>query len=116
MEGHRLLTDQVDLVNPEGYPLVPDVSKPLPLEGPPGQLKAANYPDIRLEELVPSLWIESERDYNISAAYGINGGLSKRNSTSLDIVPPLIIVQSDITCGFSVLSVSRHLKDTVTPI
>nr|GEW94844.1 hypothetical protein [Tanacetum cinerariifolium] len=33
------------------------------------KLKAANYPDFRLEELVPSLWIESERDYNISAAY-----------------------------------------------
>ncbi|GKA14453.1 hypothetical protein Tco_0694099 [Tanacetum coccineum] len=101
-ECHRLLTDQVDLVNPEGHRLVPDVSKPLPLGGPPGQvtiqpqfffnkdleylissdtssmdalsiskLKAANYPESRLEELVLSLWIESERDNNISAAYGI---------------------------------------------
>nr|GEV96942.1 hypothetical protein [Tanacetum cinerariifolium] len=35
------------------------------------KLKAANYPNFRLEELVLSLWIESERDYNISAAYGI---------------------------------------------
>nr|GEX71611.1 hypothetical protein [Tanacetum cinerariifolium] len=33
------------------------------------KLNAANYPDFGLEELVPSLWIESERDYNISAAY-----------------------------------------------
>nr|GEZ17347.1 hypothetical protein [Tanacetum cinerariifolium] len=32
---HRLLTDQVDLVNPKGHRLVPDVSKPLPLRGPP---------------------------------------------------------------------------------
>ncbi|GJX26530.1 hypothetical protein Tco_0232826 [Tanacetum coccineum] len=31
---HRLLTDQVDLVNPEGHRIVPDVSKPLPLGGP----------------------------------------------------------------------------------
>nr|GFA31869.1 hypothetical protein [Tanacetum cinerariifolium] len=36
-ECYRLLTDQVDLVNPEGHRLVPDVSKPLPLAGPPGQ-------------------------------------------------------------------------------
>nr|GEX56007.1 hypothetical protein [Tanacetum cinerariifolium] len=38
-EYHRLLTDQVDLVNPEGYRLVPDVSKSLPLGGPLGQKK-----------------------------------------------------------------------------
>ncbi|GKD40845.1 hypothetical protein Tco_1261052, partial [Tanacetum coccineum] len=80
--------------------LVPDVSKPLPLGGPPGQvtiqsqyffnkdmeylvsgdkgrrsalsiskLKAAQYLDFGLEELVPSLWIKSEREYDISAAY-----------------------------------------------
>ncbi|GJT92462.1 hypothetical protein Tco_1081307 [Tanacetum coccineum] len=35
------------------------------------KLKAARYLDFRLEELVPSLWVESERDYDISAAYGI---------------------------------------------
>nr|GEY45427.1 hypothetical protein [Tanacetum cinerariifolium] len=35
------------------------------------KLKAANYPDFGLEELVPSLWIKSKRDYNISATYGI---------------------------------------------
>nr|GEZ10790.1 hypothetical protein [Tanacetum cinerariifolium] len=101
-ECHRLLIDQVDLVNPEVHRLVPDVSKPLPLEGPLGQvtiqpqfffnkdleylisgdivrtaalliskLKAANYPEFGLEELLLLLWIESERDYNISAAYGI---------------------------------------------
>ncbi|GKF13811.1 hypothetical protein Tco_0055273, partial [Tanacetum coccineum] len=33
------------------------------------KLKAAYYLDIRLKEFVPSLWIESECDYNISAAY-----------------------------------------------
>ncbi|GJX35339.1 hypothetical protein Tco_0246896 [Tanacetum coccineum] len=41
---------EVDLVNPEGHRLVPDVSKPLPLGRPPGQ---------------------SEREYDISVAYGI---------------------------------------------
>nr|GEX30945.1 hypothetical protein [Tanacetum cinerariifolium] len=34
-ECHQLLTDQVDLVNPEGHRLVSDVSKPLPLGCPP---------------------------------------------------------------------------------
>ncbi|GKF29105.1 hypothetical protein Tco_0095447, partial [Tanacetum coccineum] len=36
-ECHLLLTDQVDLVNPEGNRVVPDVGKPLPLGGPPDQ-------------------------------------------------------------------------------
>ncbi|GJV30241.1 hypothetical protein Tco_1386689 [Tanacetum coccineum] len=77
---HRMLTDQVNLVNPEGHRLVPDVRKPLPQGGPPGQkisfihiqLKVAQYLDFRLEELVSSLWIESEREYDIGAAYGIS--------------------------------------------
>ncbi|GJT69254.1 hypothetical protein Tco_1028540 [Tanacetum coccineum] len=101
-ECHKLLTNQIDLVNPEGHRFVPDISNPLPLGGPPGQvtiqpqfffnkdleylltgdkernralsiskLKAALYQDFGLEELVPSLWIESEQVYDISAAYGI---------------------------------------------
>ncbi|GJX34065.1 hypothetical protein Tco_0245622 [Tanacetum coccineum] len=101
-ECHKLLTNQIDLVNPEGHRIVPDISNLLPLGGPPGQvtiqpqfffnkdleylltgdkernralsiskLKAALYQDFGLEELVPSLWIESEREYDISAAYGI---------------------------------------------
>ncbi|GKE12514.1 hypothetical protein Tco_1416065 [Tanacetum coccineum] len=106
---HLLLTDKVDLVHPEGHRVVPNVSKPLPLEGPPGQvtiqtqyffnkdleylvsgdkgrrsalsiskLKVAQYLDFGLEELVPSLWIESEREYDISAAYGISHWWFKR--------------------------------------
>ncbi|GJW29637.1 hypothetical protein Tco_0046512, partial [Tanacetum coccineum] len=101
-ECHKLLTNQIDLVNPEGHRIVPDISNPLPLGGPPGQvtiqpqfffnkdleylltgdkeqnralsiskLKAALYPDFGLEELVSSLWIKSEREYDISVAYGI---------------------------------------------
>ncbi|GJT95831.1 hypothetical protein Tco_1091349 [Tanacetum coccineum] len=45
-ECHLLLTDQVDLVNLEGHRAVPDN--------------------------ISSLWIESERDYDISASYGIS--------------------------------------------
>nr|GEV91421.1 hypothetical protein [Tanacetum cinerariifolium] len=108
-ECHLLLTDQIDLLNPEGNRVMHDISKPLPLGGPPGQvtiqtqyffkkyleylvigdkerrnalsifkLKAAYYPDFELEELILSLWIESERDYDISAAYNISHWLFKR--------------------------------------
>ncbi|GJW01137.1 hypothetical protein Tco_1556388 [Tanacetum coccineum] len=70
-ECHKLLTNKVDLVNPEGHQILRNIYEPLPLGGPPGQLKAARYLDFGLEELVPSLWVESERDYDISAVYGI---------------------------------------------
>nr|GEY09782.1 hypothetical protein [Tanacetum cinerariifolium] len=51
--------------------------KPLPLGGPPGQVKfnlntspkRLGISCIRLEELVPSLWTECERNYNIISAY-----------------------------------------------
>ncbi|GKA88737.1 hypothetical protein Tco_0810501 [Tanacetum coccineum] len=42
------------------------------------KLKSAFYQDFGLEELVPSLWIKSERDYDISAAYGISHWWFKR--------------------------------------
>nr|GEW47437.1 hypothetical protein [Tanacetum cinerariifolium] len=75
-----LLTDKIGLTNPEGNRVVLDVSKPLPLGGPPDRrhtlsisnLKAAYYQDFRLEELISSLWIESERQYDVSADYGIS--------------------------------------------
>nr|GEY22390.1 oxoglutarate/iron-dependent dioxygenase [Tanacetum cinerariifolium] len=99
LEGPAL---KIDLMNPKGILVVHDVSKPLPLGGPLGQvtiqahcyfnkdleylvsgdkerrhalliskMKAAYYPDFGLEELVPSLWIESERVYDISSSDGI---------------------------------------------
>ncbi|GJW96023.1 hypothetical protein Tco_0177831 [Tanacetum coccineum] len=42
------------------------------------KLKTAQYLDFGLEELVPSLWIESERVYDISAAYDISYWWFKR--------------------------------------
>ncbi|GJS22352.1 hypothetical protein Tco_0450984 [Tanacetum coccineum] len=67
---------KINLVNPEGIQVVPDVSKPLPLGGPPGdkermnalsisKLKASYYPNFGLKELVPSLWIEFRSHMNI---------------------------------------------------
>ncbi|GJV35040.1 hypothetical protein Tco_1407517 [Tanacetum coccineum] len=101
-ECHKLLTNKVDLSNPEGHQILRSIHEPLPLGGPPGQvtiqpqfffnrdldylltgdkerrialsiskLKAARYLDFGLEELVPSLWVESELEYDISAVYGI---------------------------------------------
>ncbi|GJU30995.1 hypothetical protein Tco_1174584 [Tanacetum coccineum] len=35
-ECHKLLTDKVDLVNPEGHQILRNVYEPLPLGGPPG--------------------------------------------------------------------------------
>nr|GEU78635.1 hypothetical protein [Tanacetum cinerariifolium] len=98
-ECHKLLTDSVD-----DSILRHNVSKPLPLGGPPGQviiqtdfffnkdleylrydskgsrpalsiskMKAAYYPDVVLEEMVPDqFWIEEECKYDIAAMYGIS--------------------------------------------
>ncbi|GJW65919.1 hypothetical protein Tco_0117803 [Tanacetum coccineum] len=98
-ECHRMLTDQVDVVNPKGHRLVPDVSKPLPLGGPLGdkgrrsalsisKLKAAQYLDFGLEELVPSLWIESEREYDINAAYELTTRNTRSQSLTSKILHP----------------------------
>nr|GEW53724.1 hypothetical protein [Tanacetum cinerariifolium] len=86
-ECHLLLTVQVDLVNPKGCRVVLYVTiqsqfffnKDLEylVSGMKerrsvvsiSKLKAANYPDFRLKELIPSLRIESKREYDISAAH-----------------------------------------------
>ncbi|GJS25675.1 hypothetical protein Tco_0454307 [Tanacetum coccineum] len=103
-ECHKLLTNKVDLSNPEGhripqninrnhvalwrrttsqvtiqlqfffnkdldYLLTGDKERKIALSI--SKLKAARYLDFGLEELVPSLWVESEREYDISAVYGI---------------------------------------------
>nr|GEV70067.1 hypothetical protein [Tanacetum cinerariifolium] len=79
-ECHLVLTGQVDFANPEGHRNMFDVRKPLPLGGDKGRrlaisiskIKVTNYLDFVLEELVLSLWVESELEYDISAAYGIS--------------------------------------------
>nr|GEY19731.1 hypothetical protein [Tanacetum cinerariifolium] len=98
-EFHKLLTNIVD-----DSILRHNVSKPLPLGGPPGQviiqsdfffnkdleylrygskgsrpalsiskMKAAYYPDVGLEQVVPDqMWIEEECKYDVAAMYGIS--------------------------------------------
>ncbi|GKB49240.1 hypothetical protein Tco_0899993, partial [Tanacetum coccineum] len=104
-ECHKLLTNQVD-----DRLLRYNVSRPLPLGGPPGQvtiqtefffnrdldylrfgskgdrlalsitkMKAAYYPDVGLEQMVPDqMWIKEECMYDISATYGISHWWFKR--------------------------------------
>ncbi|GJU36487.1 retrovirus-related pol polyprotein from transposon TNT 1-94 [Tanacetum coccineum] len=89
-ECHKLLTNQVD----EGL-LRYDVSIPLPLGGPPGQgdrlalsitkMKAASYPDAKLEQMVPDqMWAEEEYMYDILASFGISYWWFKRQQFYID--------------------------------
>ncbi|GJT33548.1 hypothetical protein Tco_0923967 [Tanacetum coccineum] len=66
-ECHLLLTDQVDLVNPEGHRVVPDVSKPLPLGGPPGQVT-----------------IQTQYFFNKDLEYLVSGDKGRRHSAPSD--------------------------------
>nr|GEU93998.1 hypothetical protein [Tanacetum cinerariifolium] len=67
-ECHKLLTDSVD-----DSIIRHNVNKPLPLGGPPGQMKAAYYPDVGLEQMVPDhIWIEEECKYDTATMYGIS--------------------------------------------
>ncbi|GJW98828.1 hypothetical protein Tco_0180636 [Tanacetum coccineum] len=73
-ECHKLLTNQVD-----DAILRYNVSKPLPLGGQSKgnrpavsilKMKAAYYPDVGLEQMVPDqMWIEEECKYNVAAMY-----------------------------------------------
>nr|GEU90082.1 hypothetical protein [Tanacetum cinerariifolium] len=99
-ECHKLLTDSVD-----DSIIRDNVSKPLPLGGPPGQvttqfgffsnkdleylrygskgsrpalsiskMKAAYYPDVGFEQMVPDqMWTEEECKYDIAAMYELLG-------------------------------------------
>nr|GEU39010.1 integrase, catalytic region, zinc finger, CCHC-type, peptidase aspartic, catalytic [Tanacetum cinerariifolium] len=110
-ECHKLLTDTVD-----DSILRHNVSKPLPLGGPPGQvtiqsdfffnkdleylrygskgsrptlsiskMKAAYYPDVGLEQMVPNqIWINEECKYDIAAMYGISHWWFQRKRFYID--------------------------------
>ncbi|GJR81320.1 retrovirus-related pol polyprotein from transposon TNT 1-94 [Tanacetum coccineum] len=81
-ECHKLLTNKVDLSNPEGHQILRNIYEPLPLGGPPGQI-TSNMTSVR-------------------SMASLTGGLGERNSTSTNTVSPLIVKQSDRRCEFSV--------------
>ncbi|GJR82943.1 hypothetical protein Tco_0153728 [Tanacetum coccineum] len=75
-EYHKMLIDQIDWANPEGDQVRIDISRPLPLNGPPGhgsgpalsisKMKVARYLDFGLELLVPDpMWINDVCTYDI---------------------------------------------------
>nr|GEU36714.1 hypothetical protein [Tanacetum cinerariifolium] len=79
-ECQKLLTDTVD-----DSILRHNVSKPLPLGGPPGQMKATYYPDAELDQMVPDqFWIEEECKYDIAAMYGISHWWFQRQCFNID--------------------------------
>ncbi|GKB67277.1 hypothetical protein Tco_0928689 [Tanacetum coccineum] len=79
------LEDQIDRANPEGDQVRIDISKPLPLSGLPGHMKAARYHDFGLELLVPEhMWINDVCTYDISASYGISHWWFNRQKFYID--------------------------------
>ncbi|GJR57120.1 hypothetical protein Tco_1499282 [Tanacetum coccineum] len=84
-ECHKMLTDQINWANPEGDQVRIDISRPLPLSGPPGHMKAARYQDFGLELLVPEhMWIDDVYTYDISASYGISQWWFNRQKFYID--------------------------------
>nr|GEX61429.1 E-beta-farnesene synthase [Tanacetum cinerariifolium] len=79
-ECHKQLTDSVD----ESI-IRHNVSKLLPLGGPPDQMKAAYYPDVGLEQMVPDqMWINDECKYDIAVMYGISHWWFQRQRFYID--------------------------------
>nr|GEX55177.1 hypothetical protein [Tanacetum cinerariifolium] len=95
-ECHKLLTDSMD------DPIIRhNVSKPLPLGGPPGQMKAVYYPDAGLEQMVPDqFWIKDECKYDIlQCTVSLTGGSKDNDSTLIDTHLKVIAAQSGHICG-----------------
>ncbi|GKC74002.1 hypothetical protein Tco_1119885 [Tanacetum coccineum] len=91
-ECHLLLTDQIDLVNPEGNQIMPDVSKPLPLGGPPGQVT-----------------IQTQYFFNKDLEYLVSGSKERRNALSISKLKATN--NPDITLGLEELcTVTSGLK------
>ncbi|GKA40078.1 hypothetical protein Tco_0732671 [Tanacetum coccineum] len=65
-ECHLLLTDQIDLMNPEGNRVVHDINKPLPLGGPLGQVT-----------IQPQYFFHKDLEYHVS------GNKERRHALSI---------------------------------
>ncbi|GJU14507.1 hypothetical protein Tco_1142473 [Tanacetum coccineum] len=83
-ECHKLLTNKVDLSNPEGHQILRNIYEPLPLGGPPGQTKTSLQ--------TASTWIRN-RDKKRVETYSSGLKVIKQRST-LNV---LIGMQSTIT-------------------
>ncbi|GJZ77771.1 hypothetical protein Tco_0642443 [Tanacetum coccineum] len=108
-EMHKLLTNKVQRC--EELPLsMNQAQKPL------------EYLDFGLEELVPSLWVESEREYDINAVYGITHWWFRRKEFYINKHSESSDRKAfpDVTCEFSVISNLekdfKNLKQTILKI
>ncbi|GJV62222.1 hypothetical protein Tco_1468322 [Tanacetum coccineum] len=80
-ECHKMLTDQIDWANPEGDQVRIDISRPLPLNGPPGKLGDSDVhtledPTLILETLSRRFFLRLNLPDHRSVLTG-SGGSSK---------------------------------------
>ncbi|GJR87839.1 hypothetical protein Tco_0211850 [Tanacetum coccineum] len=90
-ECHKLLTNKVDLSNPEGHQILRNIYEPLPFIAKNClihiQAQSRSLPRLGLEELVPSLWVEMTSEYDINA------------------------VKASLICGLEKLTIAQEDKD-----
>ncbi|GJQ90311.1 hypothetical protein Tco_0001450, partial [Tanacetum coccineum] len=91
-ECHKLLTNKVDMKIWISAIPVYKISK---IALSMSKLKAARYLDFGLEELVPSLWVESEHEYDISAVYGITHWWFRRKEFYIIQTNKIILRRAD---------------------
>ncbi|GJU45241.1 hypothetical protein Tco_1202507 [Tanacetum coccineum] len=119
-ECHKLLTNKVDLGNPEGHQILRNIYEPLPLGGPPGDkerkialsspsINAAPLPRLWLERIsFPSMWCESEPDYDDQCGLWHHSlvVLEERNIHHKPVSPLIVKHQSQMRI-LSVISVKK---------
>ncbi|GJR80466.1 hypothetical protein Tco_0151251 [Tanacetum coccineum] len=120
-ECHKLVTNKVDLSNPEGHQILRNIYEPLPLmEGSTSSgdkeqkiaLSISNSKSLVSRhwpmKISSILWVKSETNMtSVRSMASLTGGLGERNSTSINSESPLIVKQSDRRCEFSVSSTKR---------
>ncbi|GJR96429.1 hypothetical protein Tco_0268603 [Tanacetum coccineum] len=105
-ECHLLLTDQIDLMNPEGSQVMHDISKPLPLGGPPGQVT-----------------IQTQYFFNRDLEYLVLGNKERRHALSisklkaayypdfgLEELAPSLLAESESAYDISSAYVRSHMR------
>ncbi|GJR58417.1 hypothetical protein Tco_1500579 [Tanacetum coccineum] len=102
-ECYKMLTDQINWANPEGDQVRIDVSRPLPLGGPPGHCQSK----FRLMKCAPMT--------KVPLMVFLTGGSIDISSILRDMILRHIKEKSENTCRFSVSSESKPIQDTGIP-
>nr|GEV31414.1 copia protein [Tanacetum cinerariifolium] len=104
-ECYLLLTDQIDLVNLKGHQVVPDMSKPLPLGGPLGQVT-----------IQPQLFFNKDLEYLVTCSKERRNAMSISklkaayypDSALEELVPSLWI---EINLWIRNIVIKKHVED-----